>query len=129
MIPRFAYVAPSPDTLYIDPAIPTAQAKEIEELVTQNFGSSKTIRLPIRFRQEHSVRTVEIPGLLTFRVLVTGNTISQDVADFLYPWLFNPVQGRALDVRYKGAGREPIHYVGTNAISAEFRMEKPAGGR
>lgn len=124
MKPKAAYGAPSPSTLYIDSVVPMQQVVEVENLVRQTFGDLQTVRLPIRFSENHLIQSVEIPGVLDYKVRRGREAPTGDVANYLYSWLSKPVQGVALDVRYQEPGREAIHYSGTNSISAEFRLEK-----
>jgi hypothetical protein len=125
MKPNAAYEDPSPRSLYIDSGVPTQQAAEIESLVERLFGRLQSVRAHIRFSEDHDIQRVKISGVLDYKVRTAGAGPAEEVRKYMYTWLSKPVQGVALDVRYKEPGHEPIHYSGTNSISAEFRLEKP----
>jgi hypothetical protein len=120
MKPKKPYDAPSPDTLYIDSALPTLQIARIERLVARVFGDVRTMRTPVRFSDDD--QGLEIPGVLQYAVRRGTTSPPDEVANYLYVWLSKPVQDIALNVQYNEPGHLAIRYSGTNSLSAEFRL-------
>jgi len=124
-IPRSAYAAPSPETLFLDRLTPADKSVAIETLIRSYFGAVKTVRVPLRFSENEHGQSVQIPGVLTYRVRPLREPPLQTVADYLYPWLSDPIQGVAVEVTYRVPGHKTIRYSETNSIFAQFRLLRP----
>jgi len=116
--------APSPQILFIN-TTDRKKASATSNSLRILFGLRplKIVQTRIDFRAAGSSQQVSIPGILSYRVSSEQQrSLSPEVSDNLYPWLFNAKQGVVESVVYSPQGQGAVSYTKTNAIFGQFRI-------
>lgn len=120
------YSAPSATTLIIDKRLDNRRALAIEEFISRQFGQVKVLRLPLVVVEKPGIQKATVSGVLFYAVHLSKNdTVSADVANFLYPWLNEARQGVSGNVLYS-TDSDRVSFSGTNAFLAKIRFTERA---
>jgi hypothetical protein len=122
-LPSSPHRAPVANTLYIDSAVDEETASAIISLIGSIFAPLHEARIHIQFVEGAKTQALIIPGLLEYKVNFTGDyNVSDEVLNYLYPWLADPRQGTVEQVAFYRSNNNVVQYSGTNAILARFRI-------
>src|SRR5581483_5572490 len=114
------YSAPSATTLIIDKRLDKRRALAIEEFISRQFGQVKVLRLPLVVVEKPGIQKATVSGVLFYAVHLSKNdTVSADVANFLYPWLNEARKGVSGNVLYSTDSNR-VSFSGTNALTEEL---------
>ena len=125
-LPLSEHLAPSPLTLFIDSKASARNAEAITQIVQRYFGVVQVARSPILVSEDSRTQAIKIPGVLDYKVdFKHGSPPTNEVANFLYPWLADPLQGTVVEIKYISPTGAHTEYSGTNALRATFQMMIP----
>lgn len=125
-LPLSQHSAPRASRLIIDSSLDNDTALAIQNMLGRFFSSAQVLRKPISFESTNSGQHALITDLIEYQVDFSSRIpISTDVADYLYPWLSDPQQGKTTKVVYNAQPSAVVKYSGTNSILARFFMVSP----